>query len=406
MKIFFISGVYSHNCENVLRSLCKNAGLEIASNTFQWAFIEGMYSNRVDFEVVSFPFLPAYPMRFKKMYVPSSNIDYNGVNIGQMLTYNAFFLIKGISIKMRLYRYLQKQLKDKTQQEEDVWVISYTPYAFFAQPIIKLKRKYPNLKYCTIITDLIEDATSSVFKLSTLKYIQVKLEQRIVRSVYRYIDKFVLISKYMEEKIDFAKGRNIVVEGIASKVNTEDISIEDSTQKKILYTGALEAFTGIVDFIQAFSRTTDCNYRLIICGLGGIEDQIKQVSLQDSRIDYMGNLPRAEVLSLQKHATLLVNPRKPSVELTRYSFPSKTIEYMASGTPMLGYALDGIPEEYYDYMYIPKDLSVEAMTDAINEILTKSAEELRQFGSLAKEFIRNNKEAHHQVAKVIRFLNQ
>jgi glycosyltransferase involved in cell wall biosynthesis len=118
----------------------------------------------------------------------------------------------------------------------------------------------------------------------------------------------------------------------------------------------------------------------------------------------MGNIPREEVLSLQKKAMLLVNPRKPSVGLTRYSFPSKTMEYMASGTPMLGYALEGIPEEYYNHMFIPKDLSVDAMTNAINETLSKTPEELRQFGSLAKEFIRNNKESQHQVAKVIRFL--
>ena len=403
MKIFFVSGVYAPGSENELRRLCKNSKLEVAANTFQWAFIEGLFSNDADFEVVSFPFLPAYPMRFKRLYTPSTDIEYNGRNIGQMLSYNTFFLFKGLSIKRRLYRYISKQLK--SNPNEEVWVISYTPCSFFARPVIKLKEKYPNLRYCAIVADLVDDSTSPFFKLSTLKYIQTVAEKKAVQDSYKYIDKFILLSKYMEEKIECAVGRNVVVEGIASKVDAEEVPVKDSSHKTILYAGSLQAFTGILDFVEAFRRTTDNSYKLIICGQGGVEKQIKQLALADSRIEYKGNLPREEVLILQKSSTLLVNPRKPTVGLTRYSFPSKTMEYMASGTPMLGYALEGIPEEYYKYMYIPRDLSIEAMTDAITEIFAQSPQERYSFGNAAKEFIRNNKEAKQQVAKAIQFLH-
>ena len=63
------------------------------------------------------------------------------------------------------------------------------------------------------------------------------------------------------------------------------------------------------------------------------------------RIEFLGMLPRTDVLELQSKATILVNPRQPVGDFTKYSFPSKTIEYMASGTPLLMYKLPGIPEE-------------------------------------------------------------
>ena len=38
-----------------------------------------------------------------------------------------------------------------------------------------------------------------------------------------------------------------------------------------------------------------------------------------------------------------VNPRQNNEEFTKYSFPSKTMEYLASGVPVVAYKLDGIP---------------------------------------------------------------
>lgn len=77
---------------------------------------------------------------------------------------------------------------------------------------------------------------------------------------------------------------------------------------------------------------------------------------------------------------------------------------MSSGTPMIGYKLDGIPEEYFNHMYIPNDLSNESLTQTLNDTLSRDPIELKEFGESAKDFIRNNKEASIQVAKILSFL--
>jgi glycosyltransferase involved in cell wall biosynthesis len=403
MKILFVSGLYASELITKLTQL-SNGIIQNAPNAFQWAIVEGLIENKSDINVVSFPFLPGYPLRYKKIYTPSSDITYNGVVIGKMLPYNAFFLIKHLSIEYRLLRYLKKWIRNCYSQEQDIWIISYTPYSFFTRPIIKLKKKYPRLKYCCIIADLVDDATSSVFKLSVLKWLQAKREQRLVWSSYKHIDKYVLLSQMMEEKISNAKGRNVVVEGLASKVDDQIVYLKTSNIKNVLYTGTLQDFTGIMDLIEAFKMTVDSSYRLTICGDGNLIDIIRKEIQDDSRIECLGSIARNEALVLQKQATLLVNPRKPTVSLTRYSFPSKTMEYMASGTPMLGYHLDGIPSEYYQYMYTPKDLTIESLASTLSEVLSKSPEELQFFGSRAKSFIRENKEASKQVSKILKFL--
>lgn len=44
-------------------------------------------------------------------------------------------------------------------------------------------------------------------------------------------------------------------------------------------------------------------------------------------------VPNSGVLKAQSESEILVNPRNDNNEFTKYSFPSKVIEYLGSGTP-------------------------------------------------------------------------
>ena len=50
-------------------------------------------------------------------------------------------------------------------------------------------------------------------------------------------------------------------------------------------------------------------------------------------------------------ADVLVNPRPNNEEYTKYSFPSKNIEYLMTGKPVVAYMLDGMPAHYKKFLY-------------------------------------------------------
>ena len=52
------------------------------------------------------------------------------------------------------------------------------------------------------------------------------------------------------------------------------------------------------------------------------------------------------------------------------------IEYMCSGTPFLSSKLEGIPIEYYDYIYTIDQLSKDSVANKFREILAKDENEL------------------------------
>lgn len=403
MKILFITGLYPKGKEKEYSSKCKNKSIQNAPNEFQWRFVEGLYENNADFHVISLPFLPCWPRNYKDIYTDSGEITYRNKTIGKYVKYCTIPAIKELSLTFRLRREIKNFLKK--YPKELICIITYNSQSYMQEAIRPLKSRY-NIKLVSIITDLIDDATNPTFKLSALKYIQARLAQRSIWKSYDYTDGFILLSKYMTERIPQAVGKNIVIEGIAKDTANDDIRLKLDNIKSIVYTGSLAEFTGVRKLVDAFMQTTDKNYRLIICGEGQLTKYIESCALKDSRIDYRGMVPHSEVTDLQKKATVVINPRQPNTSITRYSFPSKTMEYLLSGTTMIGYRLDGIPEEYYEHFYSPSDLSVEALRRTIESTLNCSPEELMEKASKARSFILENKTATKQVERVLSFISK
>ena len=163
----------------------------------------------------------------------------------------------------------------------------------------------------------------------------------------------------------------VVIEGIVGdcdcannlNANTKD----NSNYQTIVYTGTLNSKYGIKNLVNAFELIEDSNIRLILCGSGDSEDYIKKMQNEDKRIIYKGNIDRQEALMIQRKATVLVNPRQNNEEFTKYSFPSKIMEYMLSGVPVVLYKLDGIPDEYDKFVNYVPDNSIESLARILTE---------------------------------------
>ena len=131
-----------------------------------------------------------------------------------------------------------------------------------------------------------------------------------------------------------------------------------------------------------------------------VEDAVKS----DSRIKYWGIMEQKRIFEMQREATLLVNPRNGEAEYTKYSFPSKTMEYMASGTPTVMYKLPGLPVDYEEHLVLIPDNSQEAFTAILKEWGSKEQAELDEFGKHARLFILKNKNSEIQAKRLMNFL--
>ena len=246
------------------------------------------------------------------------------------------------------------------------------------------------IKLITIVTDLPEMIYIHKSRLS----IKDKLIISISKYIMRKVDGFVFLTLAMNERVNYKNKPFMIMEGLAdfNITETNDYSRAESKYKILLYSGGLYEKDGIKALIEAFSGLSGKDYRLQIYGTGELTDKIKEYTQKDPRITYFGYVDNSIIVNAQKKATILTNPRFSHEEYTKYSFPSKNIEYMASGTPLLTTKLPSIPVEYYDYIFLIENESIDGFRCAMQSILNKPRDELLKFGARAKEFIinRNN----------------
>jgi len=373
-------------------------------NTYQTALLNGLTEYKIyyNFKIITSPMLGSFPFRYKKLFYRGCKFAFKSTIECQSNDFMNLSLCKNISRYNSIIRDIKEWSASNNSTEKYIIVFSLD------LPLIKaaceMKQVNRNIHICLIITDLFEFmvAPTNLFYKKYSSY-----QNRVLSYYLKFIDSFVLLTEDMKNKIDIGKRPYIVIEGIFDeRLDNKHYNYEKEQFKTILYTGTLAKSYGIMHLINAFSLINDDNYRLWICGEGDSRNELIEKCKKDKRINYFGQLPREEVLILQKRATVLVNPRLSKEEFTKYSFPSKTMEYLASGTPLIMHPLKCLTYEYLSKIFIAYDESDEGLKNKIIEVCEKPQEELRSFGNEASKFIFNRKNSFVQAGKLIDLLKK
>lgn len=372
----------------------------VASIVFETAILKGLNENGVDVEIVSYPMIPTFP-NCKLLYWGAIKETLVGKYKSTWLCTFNIPIVKQLTRKIHGKYLLNRWLKEN--KDDECVVLTYSIPPFLGKEIIDICKKY-NAKCCAIIPDLLQN----MYMNSKSKFIVSSLRKKYLSStvaIQNEFDGYIYLTETMKEVVGKEKPY-IVMEGIANLDDAVSETNEDIKKEKkvIMYAGGLDVKFGILNLVEAFNQLDLNNTELWLFGAGNAIDKIKEYAVKNDRIRYWGNVSRKEILEYEKKASLLVNVRSVNDEFVKYSFPSKTIEYMLSGTPLLTTRLPGIPEEYFDYVFSIMDNSVESIECALKDILQKDETELQQVGHDAKRFISTNKNSKKQGKKIYCFL--
>lgn len=396
-NLYFVGGIFEPSCYKFY--INNSAGIvQNAANVYQSNLLKGMdHVFPEGVKVVSLPFIGSYPSRFKKIFLGSKKTKIFNNSLVIRLGFLNLSIVKLFSRFTSLFSFI---LKEKITSKEAI--IIYSMHLPFVAAIVLArfisKRKY---KIYIIVPDLPEymsDRTDFIYLVFK------KVDAFLLRFFMSKIDGYILLTKHMASRLNISSDKYIVVEGVSGEVSEAGKDIATEKEKYILYSGTLASRYGVCDLVNAFMAIENKEYKLWICGDGDAKDYIEKASEIDPRIKYLGQLSRDKVISLQVSAALLVNPRRPDGEYTKYSFPSKIIEYMASGRPVLMYRLPGIPDEYFKYCYTPTGLSVTDFQECLYNTLRLTDYELTSKGLDAKKFIDDHKSCVIQAEKIKEFI--
>lgn len=400
-NFLFIGGVFLKENINMIGKYSKGA-VQNAANVLQWNYINGFESNMsINVDIINSVYVGTYPKYFSKMFVDGAGdfIDDMGRNIYDV----GFINLPIIADKMK-YLYQKRNIKKWLENHDgtEMYVIAYGMFEHNIKMLSYVK-KHSNAITCLIVPDLPQYMSLSKRFSFIKKYINKQI-YKLFRKEKRNIDFYALTTKQMGGLLELSSECYVVIDGMVD-VNNEEINYDDwKTSTKcftFLYTGGLSHSYGIDVLVDSFLKMRNKNTELWICGDGPYANELIEICKRERRIRYWGMMTRDECVNLQRKATCLINPRQES-EITQYSFPSKTMEYLLSGRPVIAKRLEGMDHDYEKLFYSFNDTS--DLADVMDRVSNMEITDLNIAGIRGRNYVIEKKNNKYQTNKLINLL--
>lgn len=332
--IVFIGGIFN---DNYIGN--KNA-ISPAANRWQKGFVEGLLSNGIDVTIISN--IPHQVWPLGKLYVKSVSSAFFfkktfGINYFN-LPYLKFFFI---SINVLLIF-----LKICRRSKKPLCVITYngatenTFVSYFIQKFLKVKW-----------IDLCADHYDPKKNWSNYNFLAKKAFGHLFLSDFAY--------KYAPfDKKYFLEG------GIEIKSYTPQPM---GNKFIILFSGMLSKWGGVDILLEGFKRIPIKNIELWICG-HGTHKSISDEFNYDQRIKFFGFVSNDRLQELSIMADVFINPRPSDINGNKMNFPSKILEYLSYGKPIISTWTAGLSNEYKDVLIVLDNESPDKISKEIMKV--------------------------------------
>ena len=373
-----------------------------ANHNFEMSIVSGLsLQETVDLKCISIPNVYSYPYNNTRIYTHSESYRYNTAEMNSVSFCN-IVIVKEIWSTLSFIWKTIKCISSFKGNRVEVIINTPSNAHLIGIRIAKLFTR-KTLTQTVIIPD-IPTFITSMDNCNAIKKAILNYTDNLAMRLTSRTNGIVILTEAM---LDFFNPNinHIVMEGIIdlNKIKYSSGNDNDTTPtpKIILYTGTLRRIFGIMNLVNAFKKIPDKDVELWICGAGDALDSIIDASKSDNRIKYFGVVDSLTALELQRKAMILVNPRTSEGEYTKYSFPSKTIEYMMTGKPVIINRLPGIPKEYFNYVFTPKDETVVSLYECLLEVLHMNNNERLKRGKAAQKYIYEKKNSDVQTKRII-----
>jgi len=401
MEILYISSVPSKNQFNYMKDNLKakvneaKYGMRESGFKFHSLILEGLSndsSNNI-YSLIGRPtnFFTHKKLVWKKEKEIQKNITYHHISFVNLP------VLKNLMVSLAYFYNTLKWLIRNRKNEKiiimDAAYITAIPFVMLATFFIKCKK-------ISIVCDIYEYMAD--VKDSRKKSLKIHhLFSNFMKYVYLKVDGFVFLTEAMNEVMNTQQAPYIVMEGLVDVKMEQMPKSYDNKKNIVMYAGALREQYGLKNLVNGFMKYEDEDAELWICGAGDYVPDIIEKQKKDSRIKYFGILPIEEVVKKELEATILVNPRPCDQEFTKYSFPSKNMEYMVSGTPILTTKLPGMPKEYYDYIFTIDGNKSSDITVALKKVFSHTRQEIENVGRCSRNFVLEKKNNIFQANRII-----
>ncbi len=360
-----------------------------AGNLFQHGLLRGLLRCGVDNALVlTAPAIRAVPPR--KVFLPRRSW-----HLGDSLDVLAPpFLnvppIKPLSVHMSLKRAALAGGHADTSA-----VLAYNPQPGRASAGLAVARKL-GVPFVCIVADFPPEGRSR----SPLRVIEQAWRQRIMRAS----DGLVVLSGHTVRDFELKQPWIKIDGGLAE--DWEVLPDVPLMHKTVVFAGTPSHRAGTRLMLGAFSRLADPEMRLIFAGRRGLEDEVRSAAAVDPRITVEGFLPRPDLQRLLASSTVLVNLRLSSEPENRYNFPSKLLDFLASGRPVVTTLAGDLDPAFHEVTVPLVEETPSALAAVLQQVCSRPEPQLASLGAAGRKFVTEHRSWDSQSRAVFAFLER
>ena len=276
-------------------------------------------------EVIGFAYITNAIVKEKEYMLQNNNIP------AQYHIYEATNKLAFFKFQNELVEYVDK----------DTVVILYNMgYPYFSL-IDKVKRKGGSA--CVLIADYSE--------ISEMQSLPRKVHAWICQREFKKYDYAIVLAHNLEKKLN-KNCRTLFVPGGIDLEKFRLMRAPDKRDKLVyMYAGLLSTVTGVDILLKAIELCENNDIEFWFSGKGDLEKQVVESAKRDSRVKYLGFLSEAEYFPTLEKVNVFINPRNMQLPQNQNNFPSKVLEYLATGRVV-------ISTKFSEYKYFTNNFTL------------------------------------------------
>jgi len=363
----------------------------------QLGFLRVLAEPTGDFAVDSLTVLPlaAFP-RDRTLWVREGDVDLGGSKVSRRLSFvnlpvlkQIMQVVSGIRVGGRLMRAHKYDRILAFNMYPQVGIPAWWLGRWFRVPVVSLLADLP-----------IDQDPDRQVASKAMMVVHNELTRRLIRTC----EGVIVLNQCAAQRYAPQAACLLLDGAIDARLDPPDLEMGVLGPRNIVFTGALVQYNGILQLIDAMRLVRTQDVVLDVYGDGQLASFVRDAASSEPNINYHGKVGSSAMASIQKGAFLLINPRVVADPISEVTFPSKVLEYMLSGTPILSTRLNGLRGEYEDKMYFIEGESAQSIAFAIDDLTSRPPSELRDMGAKARRFVLHERSWAARAAAIRDFL--
>ncbi|MFF3866445.1 glycosyltransferase [Micromonospora sp. NPDC001898] len=375
------------------RVMAGDAVHSTQTHAFAWGLVRALRDAGCPVRLLSAAPVSTYP-RNPRIRYRAARFRHAGVD-GQLL---GFVNLLGLKHLTRFAAACRRGSRMLREQPADVLLVHgvHTPFLWAGLVLGRLR----GVRVVPVLTD---PPGVPLPHESRLVRLLRSVDVALVRAALRRCAGVVALTGPLAE--DFAPGRpRLVLEGICAPPVAVRPRVAVAATRQIVYAGGLSRAYGVDRLVEAFRGLPGPDLRLCVFGRGELEGWLHEQAALDPRVVPPRLLDRGDLAGWLAGAAVLVNPRPVDQHFVPYSFPSKLIEYLSAGVPVVTTRLPGIPADYDPHLVYADDDSAAGLRNSIRRVLELPPATAAALGAAGRSFVAETRNPVAQGRRLRAFL--